>query len=116
MLLRNSTAQILGGHMTDTDTTPVKPASRRDQTAALQAAEEIVARAQRMQTAVVDFHKAAEKIDQAKILSDEGSRARLVALLALRDCQLPVSQISDLTGLSASRIQALLRDNSGGDS
>jgi hypothetical protein len=98
----------------DTDTTarPTVPVakSRRDADAARARAAEMVATANKMATAVAAYHDAADRIDAAQTELATAGTARLDALRQLRHCGLAVSEIAELSGLSASRIQSLLKD------
>jgi fructose-1,6-bisphosphatase/inositol monophosphatase family enzyme len=103
------------------DFTPVtsNPASSKARTRgsrnaenARRMAEERVATAQRIASAVTEYHVAADRIDAAhKELSDAGAD-RLAALVTLRACGLSVADISGLSGLSSSRIQNLVKGES----
>jgi DNA-directed RNA polymerase specialized sigma24 family protein len=97
---------------TDTDptTTERAPKSRRDADAARARAAAMVATANTMAAAVAAYHDAADRIDAAQNELTAAGAARLDALRQLRHCGLPVSEIADLSGLSASRIQSLLKD------
>lgn len=82
---------------------------RRDASAARKSAAERLATAQRVAEAVDAFHEAADRIDNATAALAAASQSRLDAVNALRAAGLTISEVSDLTGLSQSRVQSLLR-------
>jgi hypothetical protein len=71
-----------------------------------------LATAQRVADAVEAYHKAADRIDAANAELAAASTDRLEAIKGMRQCKLTISEIGALTGLSASRVQALSRDDS----
>ena len=95
--------------MTMTDTFQPAARSKRDSQMAREAAQERLAVAQRVATAVQEYHEAADAIDDAQDKLSIASKARLSAIRELRDCKLTISEIGALTGLSSSRVQALAR-------
>ena len=91
--------------------TQVAPRRCRDSQRALEAAQERLAVAQRVAAAVETYHEAADRIDDAQSRLGTASADRLCAIRALRGCKLTISEIGELTGLSASRVQALARED-----
>jgi hypothetical protein len=83
---------------------------RRDAASARQAVQDRLANAQRVADAVEAYHKAADRIDAANAELASASTDRLGAIRGMRQCKLTISEIGALTGLSASRVQALSRD------
>lgn len=83
---------------------------RRDADAAKARAAEMVSTANKMAAAVASYHDAADRIDAAQNELALAGADRLEALRQMRACGLAVSDIADLSGLSASRIQSLLKD------
>lgn len=93
--------------MDDHDTSPVTRS--RDAQAARAAAEQRVHLAQQVAEAVAHFHDAADRIDEAQASLRAATEHRTHALQRMRHCHLSITEMSALTGLSTSRIQALLR-------
>lgn len=87
-------------------------AERRDATAARQAAQDRVAQAEQVARSVEQFHNAADRIDEANAELARANEDRLTAIREMRASKLTISEISALTGLSSSRIQALTKDTS----
>lgn len=88
-------------------------AYRRDAAGARQAVLDRLANAQRIADAVESYHQAADRIDAATAELAAASDARLEAIRGMRQCKLTIAEICGLTGLSASRIQALSREETG---
>jgi hypothetical protein len=80
---------------------------KRDADRARAAAKERMETARRVSEAVDLFHDAADRIDAAHNELRDATRVRTEAICKLRGCGLSVPEISTLTGLSTSRIQAL---------
>jgi hypothetical protein len=91
-------------------TSAVLPAGRRDADRAKLAAQQRIETAKLVADAVNQYHDAADRIDSAQRQTRQATTDRAAALQVMRTCSLTVSEISDLTGLSTSRVQALLRD------
>jgi hypothetical protein len=85
----------------------------RDAAVAKQKAAARVENARRIAEAVDAFHEAADQIEVAQHAIAEASMARITALRAMRDAGLSISDIAELTDLSASRVQALVRGDRG---
>lgn len=81
----------------------------RDAQAARAAAEQRVRLAQQVADAVAHFHDAADRIDAAQASLRAATGERTDALHRMRSCGMSITEMSSLTGLSTSRIQALLR-------
>lgn len=92
------------------DSNRSQPAARRDADAARAAAAERVAKAQRVASSVEAYHEAADRIDAATEELARAGEARLAAIRDLRDAGLTITEIAELTSLSASRIQALTKE------
>jgi predicted amidohydrolase len=84
----------------------------RDAVAAREKAAERIARAQRISDAVEAFHSCADEIEAAQRTIAEASARRVGALREMRDAGLSIAEISEMTSLSPSRIQALVRGES----
>jgi hypothetical protein len=95
---------------TELPTPERQPKGRRDADAARARAAEMVSTANKMAAAVAAYHDAADRIDAAQNELALAGADRLDALRQLRRCGLAVSEIAELSGLSASRIQSLLKD------
>lgn len=91
----------------DTRPTP----ARRDASSALAAAEAMLQRAKDAAKAVEAYHDAADRIDAARTAESAATADRAKALKQLRVNGLPVGQISELTGLSESRIQTIVNSS-----
>lgn len=91
------------------DRQDLQAGARRDPERAKHAARERVATAQMVSDAVSSYHDAADRIDDAHRQTREATQERSAALTVMRSCGLTVAEISDLTGMSSSRVQTLLR-------
>lgn len=85
--------------------------TKRDAGAARRAAEQRVHDANVVLEAVESYHRAADQIDAAAEETRKASANRVAALRQLRNAGLSVTAVSELTGLSASRIQALTKND-----
>ena len=83
---------------------------RRDPERAKLVAQQRVETAKQVADAVNRYHDAADRIDAAQRQTRQATGERATALQTMRRCGLTVAEISSLTGLSSSRVQALLRD------
>jgi ribosomal protein S11 len=82
---------------------------RRDAERAKQAAQQRIETAKQVAEAVSQYHDAADRIDSAQLQTRQATQDRASALQVMRQCGLTVAEISDLTGMSSSRVQVLLR-------
>jgi ribosomal protein S11 len=82
----------------------------RDVDAAKAKAAARVDSARRIASAVDEFHKAADEIEHGHSLVANATKARSVALRSMRDAGLSIHEIAELTSLSPSRVQALVRE------
>jgi hypothetical protein len=92
------------------DTAAAPAGGRRDADRAKLAAQQRIETAKLVADAVNQYHDAADRIDSAQRQTRQATTDRAAALQVMRTCGLTVTEISDLTGLSTSRVQALLRD------
>lgn len=92
------------------DGAALQGSGRRDSERAKLAAQQRVETAKEVAEAVSRYHDAADRIDAAHRQTRQATGERAAALQTMRRCGLTVSEISSLTGLSSSRVQALLRD------
>ena len=83
----------------------------RDADAARAAAAERVKTAELIATAVGDYHTASDRIEAANVELASASEARLGAINSMRTGGLTFTEIHELTGLSTSRVQALVRSD-----
>lgn len=82
----------------------------RDASEARRRAEEMVEQAQRTAAAVEAYHGATDDLEDAERRRADAAARRVSSLRAMREAGQTVSTISALTGLSSSRINALLKD------
>jgi hypothetical protein len=83
--------------------------SARDAEVARQKAAQRIEQARRISEAVDQYHQAADAIDAAQRTVAAASQDRVAALRMMRDEGMSISEIAELTALSPSRIQALVR-------
>jgi hypothetical protein len=83
--------------------------SARDAEVARQKAAQRIEQARRISEAVDQYHQAADAIDAAQRTIAAASQDRVAALRMMRDEGMSISEIAELTALSPSRIQALVR-------
>jgi hypothetical protein len=83
----------------------------RDAAAAQEYAAVMLQKAADAAAAIEEFHTAADKIEAARSAEAQGTAARSAALSKMRANGLGVGQIAELTSLSVSRIQAILRED-----
>ncbi|MDG1188680.1 MAG: hypothetical protein P8N13_09500 [Ilumatobacter sp.] len=86
-----------------------KPGENRDSEAARNAAEEMVKRAQASSEAIGEFHQASDVIEKADAEILEANERRVAAVKKMRDNKTSIVDIENLTGLSSSRIQSMIR-------
>lgn len=85
---------------------------KRDASRARGEARERVAIAERVANSVDAYHGAADRLEKSQADLREASRERAESIRDLRVCRLTIADIAELTGLSSSRVQALLKDPS----
>ncbi len=83
--------------------------SARDADVARQKAAQRIEQARRISEAVDQYHQAADAIDAAQRTIAGAAQDRVAALRLMRDEGMSISEIAELTALSPSRIQALVR-------
>jgi|SaaInlStandDraft_1057018.scaffolds.fasta_scaffold64856_1 hypothetical protein len=86
-----------------------KPGENRDSEAARNAAEEMVKRAQASSEAIEEFHQASDVIEKADAEILKANERRVAAVKKMRDNKTSIVDIENLTGLSSSRIQSMIR-------
>lgn len=86
-------------------------APKRDASRARGEARERVEIAERVATSVDSYHGAADRLEKSQADLREASRDRAESIKDLRNCRLTIADIAELTGLSSSRVQALLKDS-----
>lgn len=102
---------------TAADTTPLESSATsatgaRNAVAAQEYAAVMLKKAADAAAAIEEFHVAADQIEMARTAEAQGTAARSEALSKMRTNGLGIGQMADLTSLSVSRIQAILRDRS----
>jgi hypothetical protein len=83
---------------------------KRDAARARGEARERVETAERVANSVDAYHGAADRLEKSQTDLREASRDRAESIRDLRSCRLTIADIAELTGLSSSRVQALLKD------
>lgn len=88
--------------------TPEQEAAPADANSARQRAAERVEAAKKAEEGVNEFYAASDDLARAEEIRSDASERRVVALGKMRDAGMRMAEISEMTGLSTSRIRAII--------